>query len=126
MKRQFNDKCPKKKQITLGGIKAIADKAPGDTTTDTATATITTNNISETEHSQEIESLYDDVSEDHKETGFAQNMADLKTGHNFSEMMLKTRMHYWSSSDPKAMESDKTCIICNKQKNDLDSLCKTS
>ena len=29
-------------------------------------------------------------------------------------------MHYWSTSDPKAIDSDKSCIICNKQKMNWD------
>ena len=115
MKHVFNDKCPKKNQLTLGGIKALANKAPGDNNTNAATATISTNNINESKHSQEIDNLYNDCPEDHKESGFAQNMAELKTSHNITEMKLKTRMHYWSSSDPKAMDSDKSCIVCNKQ-----------
>ena len=66
MKRVFNDKCPKKNQLTLGGI-----KAPGDNTTNAATATINTHNINESEHSQEIDNLFNDCPEDHKEPGFA-------------------------------------------------------
>ena len=126
MKRQFNDKCSKKKQITLGGIKAMADKAPGDTTADNCTATITTNVMSDTEYTQEISDIFDDAPEDQLELFYSQNMADLKTSHNISEMKLKTRKNYWSSDDPKAMESDKSCIVCNKQKNELGSLRKTS
>ena len=74
MKRMFHDKCPKKNQLTLGGIKALANKAPGDNTTNAATATISTNNINESKHSQEIDDLYNDCPEDHKESGFAQKM----------------------------------------------------
>ena len=43
-------------------------------------------------------------------------MAEIKANHNITEEKLKTRMYYGSSSDPKAMDSDKSCIICHKRK----------
>ena len=93
------------------------------------TAAITIHNINKNEYSQEISNMFDSIPDDQREPGFNQNMADVKIGHNFIEEKLKTRMHYWSSSDPKAMDSDKSCIICNKQKMNLDrrlvgSLCR--
>ena len=48
------------------------------------------------------------------EVGYNANMADVKLNHNITEEKLRTRMNYWSSSDPKAMDSDKTCIVCCK------------
>merc|ERR1712015_27077 len=28
---------------------------------------------------------------------------------------LQTRFQYWSSTDPKQMKNDKTCIVCHKR-----------
>ena len=121
IKRVFNSKYPKK-QLTLGEIKALATKAPNDSSQNTlnnSTATVTTPNTAEYGHAHEINAIFDSMDsapDKHLESGFANNMAEIKTNHNITEEKLKTRMHYWSSSDPKAMDSDKSCIVCNKKK----------
>ena len=42
-------------------------------------------------------------------------MAEVKVIQTITMGKLQTRYHYWSSTDPKAMDSDKTCIICHKR-----------
>jgi hypothetical protein len=54
--------------------------------------------------------------EDEVESGFSACMADVKVVQPITMEKLQTRFQYWSSSDPKAMDEDKTCIICHKRK----------
>ena len=42
-------------------------------------------------------------------------MAKVRVNHRITTEMLQTRMHYWSSDDPKALDSDKKCIMCHKR-----------
>ena len=97
-------------------MKALANK--GDTskkdegTSVGATATVT---APTTEHTEEINALYGGCDDEETEAGWQNNMADVQLNHSITAEKLQTRMHYWSSKDPKAMESDKKCIVCHKR-----------
>ena len=120
MKKIFNKQCAKK-QLTLGEVKAMANKKEvpkvDDGTTVGATATIHEN---DSEHNEEIFSIIDGIylgeGEDEVESGFRACMAEVKINQPITMEKLQTRFHYWSSSDSKAMEEDKSCIICHKRK----------
>ena len=116
IKRIFNKNCSKK-HLTLGEVKALANKSDtqkkDEGTSVGATATVTTPT---TEHLEEINTILNDYPEDEEvDASYSQNMADVQLNHNITEGKLQTRMHYWSSKDPKAMDSDKKCIVCGKR-----------
>ena len=122
VKRVFEKKCPKK-QLTLGGVKALADKAP---TSNGSTAAVIVPNTVETNveliHEANAAAIYDMIEEAH--SGMIEeshsvfghnNMAEITGIPTITEEKLKTRKQYWSSSDEKAMLPDKVCIICKKK-----------
>ena len=96
IKRIFNKNCSKK-QLTLGEVKALANK--GDTskkdegTSVGATATVT---APTTEHTEEINALYGGFDDEETEAGWQNNMADVQLNHSITAEKLQTRMHYWS------------------------------
>ena len=112
MKCVFEKKCPKK-QLTLGGIKALADKAPS---TNGSTAAVIMHPTVEANYDSapEVNSVWAMVDESHMVFGH-NNMAEITVIPTITEEKLKTRKQYWSSSDEKAMKSDKVCIVCKKK-----------
>ena len=121
MKCVFEKKCPKK-QLTLGGIKALADKAPS---TNGSTAAVITPNTVEADYvpntvgadyeiTHAANAVWDSIPESHMVFGH-NNMAEITVIPTITEEKLKTRKQYWSSSDEKAMKSDKVCIVCKKK-----------
>ena len=60
--------------------------------------------------------MFHKESEDEVESGFNACMAEVKLNQPITMEKLQTRFHYWSSSDSKAMEEAKSCIICHKRK----------
>ena len=116
IKRVFNSKCSKK-QLTLGEVKAMAQKTDtpkkDEGTSVGATATITTPNP---EYDGEVDEVLSNiVEEENPDASFQQNMAEVQVKHNITAEKLQTRFHYWSSDDPEAMKSDKKCIVCHKR-----------
>ena len=118
IKRVFNNKCPKK-QLTLGEVKALAQKSDtpkkDEGTSVGATATVTTPSSIYAEESRDLINAALDQYDDEPEVGYSQNMAKVQVSHRITTEMLQTRMHYWSSDDPKALDSDKKCIVCHKR-----------
>ena len=53
--------------------------------------------------------------EDDEGESFKNFMAEVTVIEPITMEKLQTRFQYWSSSDSKAMDSDKTCIICHKR-----------
>ena len=88
---------------------------PDEGTTVGATASFSTNDGD----NEEISSLVNEIfynDEDEVDSAFSACMADVKVEKEITMEKLQTRFQYWSSSDPKAMDEDKTCIICHKRK----------
>ena len=117
MKKVFNNKCGKK-QLTLGEVKAMANK--NDTPKkDEGTSVGATASISSTDepHLAEINNIIEAMGDldDEPHSTFYNYMADVEVDQTITMEKLQTRSHYWSSSHPKAMDSDKTCIICHKR-----------
>ena len=117
IKKVFNNKCPKK-QLTLGEVKAMAQKSDtskkDEGTSVGATATITTPN---TVQDEEIYRILSETREDEDEppVNFSNNMAEVQVNHNITTEKLQSRMHYWSSDDPKALDSEKIALCATKE-----------
>ena len=88
IKRVFNTKCSKK-QLTLGEVKALAQKSDtpknDEGTSIGATATVTSP-ISE--HDEEINAIFDSFDDKETEVGFSNNMADVQVNHNITTEKL--------------------------------------
>ena len=124
LKKIFGNKCSKK-QLTLGEVKAMAQKnvtpKKDEGVANNATATVTSStNKHDTEIDGLIEAMYvnEDPTDNEFDLSFQNNMAAVKIGHNITAEKLQTRFHYWSSEDPEAMKPDKKCIVCHKRNMD--------
>ena len=122
MKKKISNKNCSKKQLTLGEVKAMSnnkDTPKADEGTSTgATATIFENASQELEYSA-IWAQMENDNENETDSTFIANMAEIEEvqpqNDSITQEKLQTRFQYWSSSDPKQMKSDKTCIICHKR-----------
>ena len=121
MKRIFNNKCSKK-QLTLGEIKAMAQKTEApkkdEGTASEATATVSSpvqeqNNVASSEYEEFFNNYV--AEEDNYDASFSLNMAEIEAIRPINPDILETRMHYWSSEDQEAESSDKKCIVCGKR-----------
>jgi hypothetical protein len=121
-KKIFNKNCSKK-QLTLGEVKAMSQKKDNpktdEGTSTGATATIYGNASQELEYSAICAQMELNDNEDENDSTFIANMAEIEEiqpeNDSITQEKLQTRFQYWSSSDPKRMKSDKTCIICHKK-----------
>ena len=121
MKKKISNKLCPKKQLTLGEVKAMTinkDTPKADEGTSVgATAAIFENESQELEFSAIMAEV--DMSDDGDDSTFIANMAEIEVVQPQNDSItiekLQTRFQYWSSSDPKQMRIDKTCIICHKR-----------
>ena len=115
MRKMFNNKCGKKK-LTLGEVKAMANKnntpKKDEGTSVGATASITSDNDP---HEAEVLNIIDSFEvngdNDEADSTFNNCIVEMKLKKIVTKEKLQTRFQYWSSSDQKAMNSDKTCIV---------------
>ena len=119
MKRIFNNKCSKK-QLTLGEVKAMAQKTEApkkdEGNANEATATVTSPVQEEQNVGRaDFEAFFDNCEENNYDASFSMNMAQIKEIRPINTDILETRMHYWSSEDQEAMSPDKKCIVCGKR-----------
>ena len=120
MRKVFNNKCGKKK-LTLGEVKTIANKSKPkkeeEGTSTGATASISSDNEPyDPVINDIIENFVVEENDSETDATFTNCMAEVNLTKTITQETVQTRFQYWSSSDKKAMTSDKTCIICHKRK----------
>ena len=121
MRKMYNNKCGKK-QLTLGEVKTMANKntpKKDEGTSTGATASITSDSDPHEAEILNIIEAMDAISDDDEaDSTYTNCMAEVKLKETVTKEELQTRFQYWSSSDQKAMISDKTCIVCHKRNMD--------